>query len=78
MEKWYIKINRVKKFLKGWGQNLRGQIRKYKNILQEELLGLEKLEEEAMLSPELLGRKMFIQTELHHLLEEEEDYWHKR
>jgi hypothetical protein len=39
---------------------------------------LEQKEEENILSPELLDRKTFIQTELMRLLEEEELYWHKR
>ena len=78
VERWCIKINRVKKFLKGWGKSLRGHNKKYRNILQKELLALEKLEEEDSLPRHLLERKTFIQTEMHRLLEEEEAYWHKR
>jgi mannosylglycoprotein endo-beta-mannosidase len=71
-------MGRVKKFLKGWGQSLKGHTRKYKLILKEELESLEKQEEELRLSADLLNRKTFIQTELLRLLEEEEAYWHKR
>ncbi|CAN6249384.1 unnamed protein product [Urochloa humidicola] len=78
VDKWYIKINRVKKFLKGWGQNLRGQNKRYRNILQSELAELELLEENAPLSQNLLDRKTFIQTEMLRIQEEEELYWHKR
>jgi hypothetical protein len=28
VEKWGIKLNRVKKFLKGWGMNIRGHSEK--------------------------------------------------
>jgi hypothetical protein len=43
VEKWYIKmINRVKKFLKGWGQNIKSINRRYKTILSEELIKIEK------------------------------------
>lgn len=78
IERWCIKVNRVKKWLKGWGQSIRGHGRKYKNILQEELGGLEKMEEEHSLTTNLLERKMFIQKELVEVLEEEESYWHRR
>lgn len=78
IDTWTIKIKRVKKFLTGWGQSLRGHTRKYKNILQEELLALEQAEEQNTLPSPLLDRKTFIQTELLKLLEEEELYWHKR
>jgi hypothetical protein len=56
-------MGRVKKFLKGWGQSLKGHTRKYKLILKEELESLEKQEEELRLSADLLNRKTFIQTE---------------
>jgi hypothetical protein len=29
-EKWYIKLSRIKRFLKGWGDNLRGHTNKYR------------------------------------------------
>lgn len=78
IETWIIKIKRVKKFLKGWGQSLRGHTRKFKQILQEELLELEKMEETNTLPSSLLARKTFIQTELLKIQEDEEMYWHKR
>jgi len=77
---WAIKVKKLKKFLKGWGQSLRGLNRKYRNLLQEELLKLEKVEEEEErpLRNSLLERKTFIQTELLRLSQEEEMYWYKR
>jgi hypothetical protein len=79
VEKWCIKLNRVKKFLKGWGQNIKGHNRRYKNFLKNELAEIEKKEEEEGSLPcAILGRKYFIQTELLRVLEEEEIYWHKR
>ena len=64
--------------VKGWGQNLKGHTKKYKRILHEELVILENIEENEILSSDKLDRKTFIQTELLRLLEEEESYWHKR
>jgi hypothetical protein len=72
IDTWCIKMDRVKKFLKGWGQSLKGHTRKYKNILKEELEILEKLEEDTTLEAKKLDRKTFIQTELLRLMEEEE------
>ena len=78
VDRWIIKIKRVKKFLKGWGLSLKGHTRKYRRILREELSKLEKIEEDGMLPALLLERKTFIQSEILRLLEEEELYWHKR
>jgi len=78
IEAWCIKMDRVKKFLKGWGKNIKGHARKYKRILSEELEKLEKQEEEASLSADMLNRKYFIHAEMLRLTEEEESYWHKR
>jgi hypothetical protein len=76
--KWIIKIGRVKKILKGWGNSLKGHARKYRMSLREELEEIEKLEEETILPTVLLDRKTCIQAELLKILEEEELYWHKR
>jgi hypothetical protein len=60
------------------GDSLRGHTKKYRMILKKELAEIEEVEEENILTPTLLSRKYFIQTELSRLLEEEELYWHKR
>jgi hypothetical protein len=73
-KKWLIKLGRVKKFLKGWGNNLKGHTKRYRLILKRELAEIEKIEEEEMLTATLLGRKSFIQAELLRLIEEEEMY----
>jgi len=69
VEVWNIKTKRVKKWLKGWGLSLKGHNRKYKKILQEELLILEQTEEDHMLSSSALERKSFIQREMMRILE---------
>ena len=58
--------------------SLKGHTRKYRRILQEELLVLERMEEDQILPSDALERKTFIQKEMMRLLEEEELYWHKR
>lgn len=78
VEKWCIKVNRIKKFLKGLGQNIKGHTRRYKTILKEGLSTLGKKEKEGCLPASLLERNTFIQTEILKILEEEELYWHKR
>lgn len=71
-------MDRIRKFLKGWGQSLKGYTRKYKNLLCQDLETLEQREEMEVLSPKNLNRKSFIQAEMLRLLEEEESYLHKR
>lgn len=70
--------NNIEKFLKDWGQNIKGYSRKYIRLLQEELEKLEIMEEEESLPLNLLERKSFVQKELVKFLEEEESYWHRR
>ena len=65
-------MDRVRNFLKGWGQSLKGHTRKYKNLLIQELDDLENEEEVEILSAEKVNRKSFIQAEMLKLLEEEE------
>ena len=58
---------------------MKGQSKRYKRVLQEELLVSEQKEESLSLLKNLLDRKTFIQSELLKLLlEEVELYWHKR
>jgi hypothetical protein len=76
--KWIIKMGRVKKNLKGWGNSMKGHARKYWMTLNKELEEIEKLEEETILPTALLDRKTCIQAELLKIMEEEELYWHKR
>jgi hypothetical protein len=49
-------MDRVKKWLKGWGQSIKGHTRKYKNILKGELEILGKEEEEIALDANKLNR----------------------
>ena len=58
--------------------NLKGHTRKYRRILQEELLELERMKKDQILTREALERKPFIQKEMMRLQEEEGLYWHKR
>jgi hypothetical protein len=53
-EKWFIKLNRIKKILKGWGDSLKGHAKKHRLSLQHELAELEILEEEDALPARLL------------------------
>jgi hypothetical protein len=68
------KLKNVKKDLKGWGANLRGQDIKKKKDLSQELQGLETLEEDFCLSREELIRKGQIQQELMQIYELEEEF----
>jgi hypothetical protein len=70
-EKWCIKLGRVRKFLKGWGDSLRGHTKKYRLILKKELAEIEEVEEGSILTPTLLGRSIL--SKLNFL-----DFWRKR
>jgi hypothetical protein len=67
-----IKLNRFKKFFKGWGSNLYGHTKKLKLVLKEELASLESLEEDQELSPSLSIRKTSICVKLMEIYADEE------
>lgn len=72
------KLKKVSRYLKGWGRNVRGQVLKNKTEWMEKLTCLEELEEIQTLSDAQMARRSQLQSELATLLEEEEEYWHKR
>jgi hypothetical protein len=71
-------LNKVKKYLKGWGFNLSGAGKKRKHTIQEELRGLEILEEHGALDEDHIRSRVDLNTELFQILEDEELYWYKR
>lgn len=77
LDKWLIKEKRIKNFLKGRG-NKKGDDKKKKRELQEELMDLEIIEESLILNSDQLQRKTEIQTNLMFLLEQEELYRNER
>jgi hypothetical protein len=68
----------VKKFLKGWGFNLVGSMKKRKREIQEELLDLETFEENGIMDEEWAKKKVAMKVELFHILEDDELYWYMR
>jgi len=72
------KIKKVKQFLKGWDFNQRGAQKKAMQNLKDELLILEQLEEDNLLSIDQLQQKVHIIHTIMKMCEEEELYWFKR
>lgn len=72
------KLNKISRYLKGWGRNFRGQTLKNSKDLTDEVKELEALEEIQPLISDQMARRSFIQNSIHQPLEEEEEYWHKR
>ena len=69
-----LKLKKFKQHFKGWGFNNQGIERKIKQQLNEELLILEQIEEQAFLSLEQVQKKVQIQSTLLKMLEDEEMY----
>jgi hypothetical protein len=59
-----MKLKSLKKFLKGWGANIRGRDIKKKKELTQELVDLEAIEEIMNLSFDQAKRKSKVQEEL--------------
>lgn len=68
------KLRRIRIYFKGWGINLRGNTKKKKQFLEEELSQLENEEELHNLSAAQMTRRSTIQKELMDLFVEDEMY----
>lgn len=65
--------------MKGWGEKMKGDNKKTKNELLEELQTLENLEKQQLLSAvQLQGKKTDVQIKLMKIFELEELYWNER
>jgi hypothetical protein len=72
------KLKNLKKFLKGWGANIRGRDINKKKELTQELVELEAVEETMNLSFDQAKRKCKVQEELLLIYEKDEDFWKQR
>jgi hypothetical protein len=73
-----FKLKNVKRFLKGWGFNKSGDLKRRKKEINEEMLDWENMEEVAPLSIEQVKQKNALKVELWKILNEEEKYWNKK
>jgi len=78
LDKIQQKLKMLKRYFKGWGFNLQGELRKKRANISDELIDLEALEESGNLSDDQWIRKMELLRENFSLLEQEESYWHNR
>ena len=78
VDKIQSKLKRFKQYFKGWGFNVQGERKKLIAKLQDGLLDIEQMEEDALLSLNMYNRKVEIQSNILKMLEEDELYWFKR
>jgi hypothetical protein len=78
IDKIHSKLKRIKSYLKGWGFNVQGEMKKIREQSRRELLNLEQIEEELMLTLEQMNRKVQINNLLYNMMEDDELYWLKR
>ena len=72
------KLKLFKKYFKGWGFNLQGELRKKRKKIQDELILLEELEEKDALNYDQGRRKTELLLDNMNLLLQEEVYWFNR
>lgn len=72
------KLKLFKQFFKGWGFNWQGELRKRREMIQEELCALEEQGEIGGLLPHQLSRKVELLKENLSLLKQEETHWYNR
>ena len=76
LDKWHSLLAGLRKFLKGWGNNLRGDFRRRKDELINKIKDIDALERAGM-DPD--GKcRADLESELETLIEKEELYWQQR
>jgi hypothetical protein len=73
-----FKLKKVKESLKGWGFNLSGNKKQRMKEIHEEIGTLGLLEEQGSINDDQIRKKVALNVELLHILDEEELYWYRR
>jgi hypothetical protein len=79
MDKWHGGVATLRDFLKGWGRNVRGEYRRRKEELMQQILKTNVEESEGVsLHGGQLCRRYQLEAEMEKLMEAEEIYWQQR
>jgi mannosylglycoprotein endo-beta-mannosidase len=79
MDKWHGGVATLRNFLKGWGRNVRGEYRRRKKELMQQILKTDVEESEGVsLQGGQLCRRYQLEAEMEKLMEAEEIYWQQR
>jgi hypothetical protein len=78
LDKVHFKLGKVRKFLKGWGYNRAGMVKKMKKEIVEDLEIIEQKEDAGPLDLESVRKRCILLAEMLKILEEEELHWFKR
>jgi hypothetical protein len=77
LDKVHFKLGKVRKFLKGWGYNMAGMVKKRKKEIVEDLEIIEQKEDAGPLDLESVRKRCILLAEILKILEEEL-HWFKR
>jgi hypothetical protein len=78
LERWQVKIIRLRQYLRGWAKNVSGAYEKEKKTLLNKLDELDKKAENSLLDETELNLKHVLNERLAELLREEELKWYQR
>lgn len=78
VDKWRGGISGMRQFLRGWGNNLRGEYKRNKARLTKEIEEIDSKEKERGPEEELTQRRALLEAELEKIMEAEEIYWQQR
>jgi hypothetical protein len=78
LQRWQNKIRRLRQFLRGWAQNMKGAYSKEKQELMRKPDELDRKAESMLLSQQELDLKQSVKERLAQLLREEEIHWFQR
>jgi len=77
LDKWHGNLVMLRQFLKGWGANIRGDYRREKEALLQQLREIDEKVNVGDTDP-ILMRSRYKEEELEKLMEAEELYWQRR
>jgi len=76
LERWQLKIRRLRQYLRGWAKHIAGSYRKEKKTLLDLLEKIDKKVETSQLSDQEINLKHYLKERLVNLLREEELKWY--
>lgn len=75
LDVWHGALTAMRRFLKGWGANLRGEYKMRRGQILSKIQKIDEYEREGGLCLESNGERHVLEMELERIMEEEEIYW---
>jgi len=78
LDRWHSGVSALRTFLKGWGRNIRGDYRRTKNCIIQQIQELDTNMENFGFNHDMSVKRIQLEKELENIMGAEEIYWQQR